>query len=74
MKKKFTVALLGRTEWLLRTGKLLHQNGFEIKLIITSKNAEWDPITPKDIEYAKKNRDKINKYQRDRRLEKKNKK
>ncbi|KFM14540.1 Methionyl-tRNA formyltransferase protein [Marine Group I thaumarchaeote SCGC RSA3] len=56
-KEKFSLALIGRTEWLLNTGKLLHENGFKIKIIISSKNAEWDPISPQDF---KKFSQKIN--------------
>ena len=54
-KENFCVALLGRTDWLKKTGKLLHKNGFKIKLIVTSKNADWDPVTPQEIKkFAKK--------------------
>jgi len=54
--KKISIALIGRTQWAITTGKLLKDNGFEIKLIITSKNSDYDPITPKDL---KKFADKI---------------
>jgi hypothetical protein len=48
-KHNFGIALLGRTKWLIDTGTLLHNDGFNIRLIITSKNADWDPVTPEKI-------------------------
>jgi len=43
------LALIGRTNWLLDTGKELYKNGFKIKLIITSENANHDTTKPKDF-------------------------
>ena len=48
-KNDFSVGLIGRTKWLITTGKLLNDNGFKIKIIITSKNSDYDKTTPKDI-------------------------
>lgn len=56
-EEKFSIALIGRTQWAITTCKLLKENGFKIKLIITSKNSDYDPITPKDL---KKFADEIN--------------
>jgi len=44
------IALIGRTKFLLNTGKFLLKKGIKIELIITSKNAEHDDIKSKDFQ------------------------
>ena len=44
------IALIGRTKFLLNTGKYLLKKGVKIELIITSKNAEHDNIKSKDFQ------------------------
>ncbi|MBN8704013.1 MAG: formyl transferase [Bacteroidetes bacterium] len=43
------IAIIGRTEILYKTAQLLHKNGFEIPLIITSKEAPEYKITSADF-------------------------
>jgi len=44
------IALIGRTKFLLNTGKFLLKKGVKIELVITSKNAEHDKIKSKDFQ------------------------
>jgi len=40
---------IGRTKTLLNSISFLHKNEFDVKLIITSKQSDHDPVTPKDF-------------------------
>lgn len=51
------IAIIGRTKTLYQTAKMLNENGFKIKIIITSTSADYDCVTPDDF---KKLANKIN--------------
>ena len=42
------VAIIGRTEWLYETAKLLIDAGHEIKLVVTSKEMPEYKVTSED--------------------------
>lgn len=54
-RKAMNIAIIGRTEILYKTAELLHKKGYNIKLIITSKEAPEYLITSRDFQNLAKN-------------------